>query len=615
MTRQRTASTRVLTTEAEYTAAALAWRPGDPFPVLAGPQLDRYAALFGAGGLPEAEQERRVGSVVAVGSPLARAAAELLARATGRECAQAPPGDLLAELGRRAGELVAVVGLAEDFDDVGGWPGQTGARVGVVTARTAAGLACLVYRSVTTAATTGEVFVAAHARLEDARSADAIDITRLATEVRARRHEVVTLSGLGKECCLGLADGIVCGRSDALDSPLPLFPVEQRLMPCLRGEGCFREDVTEAERLPGHEVNAALVFTHGCSNIAVGTNVYPHHVALGLGLLDGTAVAVLGSMGVHIMQTSAQDNLLEALADGVPLGEVAHRMAERAHPIQGWFTRFGLLGDPGLVLPRPRGGRRAPKPRPDQAVVDDLAHLSSVVLPRLERLRWVELEIDPGDLRAVRRQLDAAAANLDDPDLPDLRDMLVAEVADIQLRAVEDLVDRIYSTGWDFGGPALDGMRQESATPGWCSNCRRESATLVALRHVVQRDLVIQTLQCRRCGDLWWSTEAGEPTTSLIGPLDIDATRAEPTTLTRTVRNTSGQAVSGGVGFAFNLRKQFGLPPATSAPCEVPANGEAEFAAHLDLVRYQPKPDVHTGVFVALLSGVYVASVTMMRLS
>ncbi|CRK61885.1 hypothetical protein [Alloactinosynnema sp. L-07] len=615
MTVQQTSPLRPFQSEADYVAAAHQWHLGLPFPVLPGAELDRYRALFDDGELPAPTGEPRQGRVVTTTSAFSAAAGRLLAAATGRPCTHVPAANLLAELRGMAGELVAVVGLVEEFDAAGGWPGESGAKVGVVTARSAAALACLVYRSITTAPDSGRMFVAAHARLPDAAAADTIDIGGLTEEVRGARHTVMMLRGLGKECCLGLADGIVCGRSDALDSPLPIFPVEQRLMPCLRGEGCFREDVTEAERLPGHAVNAALVVTHGCSNVAVGTNVYPHHIGLGLGLLEGTAVAVIGSMGVHIMQASAQENLVEALAEGVPVGEVTHRMAERAHPIDGWFNRFGLLGDPGLVL-RPKA-LPAPvrRPRPDETVIADLSHLASVVLPRLERLRWMELRLDAADLRALRRQLDAAVSRLDDPGLGEVRDFLCEEVADLQLRAVEDLVDRIYSTGWDFGGPALDGMRQVDQRTERCTNCHRESAALVTLRHAIEQDLVIQTLQCRRCGDLWWSTEAGRPTISMAGPLDVDAARAHPTMLTRTVRNDGPHPATGGAGFAFNLRKAFGLPPATSSPCAVPAHGTAEFAAHLDLVRYQPKPDVHTGVFVALVSGIYVASVTMMRLS
>jgi hypothetical protein len=601
----------------EFVEVAARWRPGQPFPLLPGPALRRYEELFAGDEPPAVPAVTRPGLVVSTGGRVAEAAAGLLAAATSRPHRHVAASELLAELSRYAGELVAVVGLAEDIESVGDWPGESGARVGVLATRTPQSLACLVYRTLTVDAAGGgnRVFVAAHPRVEDSDQADVIDFAGLA-EVREKRNDVVVLRGLGKECSVALADGIVCGRSDAIDSPLPIFPVNSRLMPCLRGEGCFREDLTDDERLPAKDVHAKLVFTHGCSSVSLGTNVYPTHISLGLGLLDGTAVAVMGSMGVHIVQRQAQAELEAALSEGLPLGDVVHRLAERAYPINGWLNRFGLLGDPALVLRTPpRAATLTRTSRPDERVVRDLAHLNNVVLPRLDRLRRLELELDPADLRSLRRQLEAATEDLTDPELPGIRDVLVDEVADLQLRAVEDLVDQIFATGWNFGGPALDGMRQVDRRDVRCPNCGRDTAARLTLRHAVDEELVIQTLQCRRCGDVWWSTEPGEPTVSLLGPLDVDATRSVPVTLTREVRNATGHELTGGVGFAFNLRKTLGLPPPTSAPRVVPANGATEFGAHLDLVRYQPAPDVHTGVFVALLSGVYVASVTMMRLA
>lgn len=608
---------------ADYRERADAWSEGLPFPVLAGPSLNRYRSLFPEGRLPEVDTAPRAGTVISVGGD-AGSAGRLLAVATGREHRVVEPGALARELAPRAGELVAVVGLAEDITASGDWPGAHGAVVGVVTARDLAALTCLVYRSLTAhAAAEDRVFVATHPMLEDAELADTNEFEDI-LELGRRRPRLLVLKALGKECCAALPDGILCGRSDAIDAPLPPTDHTYRHMPCMHGAGCHRADLAADRRLPAAELHATVVFTHSCSSIAVGTNAYPHHVALGLGLLEGTAVAVIGALGVHIVQRGAQQDLEGALSENLPLGHAVERLNERAHPINGWLNRFGLLGDPGLVLGLPAGraeGAHLAKAveaagRRDGEAVRDLAYVNNVVLPRLERLCWLEPGVDALAVEGFRVRVREVAEDLQAPDLASLVAGIETDLAAFQHATAAAIVHDIYVNGWNYGGPSLDGLREVSQRPATCPNCARDRAALIVMRHVVHANLTVRTLQCRRCGDLWWtSEESDEPAFVLEGALDTDAVSGRVTGLSRSLRNDSEHILRGGIGFAFAMRRFLGLPPEVSAPIAVLPGQKEEFTAEIDLVGHQPRPDVHTGVFIAIVNGAYIASSSMMRLA
>ncbi|ESQ03076.1 hypothetical protein EES44_06880 [Streptomyces sp. ADI96-15] len=607
----------------EYRDRARAWQEGLPFPVLPGRPLDRYRSLFPEGRLPAVSTAPRAGTVISVGDD-AGAAGRLLAAATGREHLAVDSAALAHALHARAGELVAVVGLAEDITASGDWPGVHGAVVGVLTARDPAALSCLVYRSLTADAAAEErVFVATHPMLEDAELADTNEFEDVIALGR-RRPKLLVLKALGKECCAALPDGILCGRSDPIDAPVPATDPAHRHMPCMHGADCHRADLAEEQRLPAAELHATVVFTHSCSSIAVGTNAYPHHLALGLGLLEGTAVAVVGALGVHIVQRGAQGDLEDALAENLPLGRAVERLNERAHPINGWLSRFGLLGDPGLVLDLPAGRnsdaasaaatvRRGER---DEATVRTLAHVNNVILPRLERLCWLEPGVDAHAVEAFRVRVRETAEDLQAPDLASRVEALETDLAAFQHATAAAITHEIYVNGWNYGGPSLDGMREVSKRPATCPNCARNRAAVITMTHVVHDQLTVRTLQCRRCGDLWWtSEESDEPVVALEGALDTDAVAGRVVILSRMLRNNSPQVLRGGIGFAFAMRRFLGLPPETSAPISVYPGGKAEFRAEIDLVGHQPRPDVHTGVFIAIVNGVYIASSSMMRLT
>jgi hypothetical protein len=611
-----------------FLTAAERWAPGRPFPVLAGPALERYRRLFADRPLPAVSTAPRRGVVLSTGNGVCRAAGALLAAATGRPHRHLPLDLVHDELVDNAGQLVALVGVAHDLCALGDWPGTSGALVGLVTARSEEALSCLVYRSLTAEAAHEErVFISSHPMFRTAVEADAVDLPGL-RRVLTRRPKVLVLRGQGRECSFGLLDGSVCGRDEhpaKTDRPLPPIQVApgQRATPCLRGDGCFRTDLGPEGHVQAHELNAVLVFAHSCSAVGVGVGAYPPEINLGLGLMDSTAVAVIGVLGVHVAQRGAQRDLEAALARGLPLGEIVPWLEGHARPLSGDLVRFGLLGDPGLVLdwrdpaavtagPDGRARQRHPF---DQAAVDLLGHAHQVVIPRLERLRWLDLDVEEGTLNELRSRIRLAVRDPYEPGIGAEAAKIADDLAELQTRSVERLAHQIYVEGWIYGGPAFAGMRQTGRRAETCPNCRRARAVHLTLRHTVDPELTFQTLQCRRCGDVWWTSESGEPTLALDGPLDLAESLDRPFTLERLVVNRADRPVSGAVGYAFRQRKIHGLPPGRVERCTVPPHGTHRFRAEVDLAGARPRADAHTTPFVALLDGVYVASMVMLTLA
>lgn len=598
----------------DYVAAATDWSPGAAFPLLPGPAFDRYRALFADTALPAVDTAPRAGFVVSTGGDVGAAAGKLLAEATGRPYRHVPADRLIEELAAFAGELVAVVGLADDVALAGDWSGRSGAKVGLVVARSEQALACLVYRTLTVGAA-GEdtMFVSSHPLLEGAMDADACDFAGL-DHVRTHRPKLLVLRGQGRECCNSVLDGMICGRSDPIDSPsLPLDPT-QRATPCLTGQGCFRTDLTEAELLPAQDVHATLVFMHACTSIMVGTNAYPLRISVSLGMLDGTAVAVIGVLGVHVLQRSAQFDLEDALAERLPLGEVVERMQERSRPLRGALNRFGLLGDPALVLDPPCGLTTQDRPKRDEESVRRLREMDQVIIPRLERMRWLYVDVPETELLAVRRRIRQLFANSGDPRLAEWTREVDNELAAVQQRMVELLVERIFSPGWDPGWVAWC-FEQVSEQDADCPNCRRPIATRLVMRHRMEPELQLQTLQCRRCGDVWWTTDPGEPTFAITGPIEIEVAGRSLAHIERDVVNRSGDVLRGGVGYTFRARKNLGLPSGRSEPCEVGPYASHHFRAPLDLVDCDVPADTHTTPVIAVLNGIYLSSMVMMHLA
>jgi hypothetical protein len=610
------AATRLCPSRNAFVREARRWRPGLPFPLLPGPSLERYRALFASGELPAVAAGGRSGSVVSTGGDLSGGVARLLAMATGRPHRHVHADRLPADLAAHGGELVAVVGLADELADVGDWPGHGPARIGVLVGRDAPSLVCLAYRSLTLDAPDEDrVFVASHPLLAGADEADAASFRELQW-VRDHRARLLVLRTKGRECCSNILDGMVCGRSEPLGTPLP--PESGfRTTPCLHGEGCFRIDLTEAELLRACDVHATLIFAQSCSSMALGTNAYPSSISLALSLLEGTAVAMIGALGVHVLQRGAQDVLEAALEAELPLGEVVSRL-EGESPLRGALHRFGLLGDPGLVLPRPTrvaspSHIALPGPRLRSGEGDPLASVARDhrVASRLERLRWLDVEVPDGELLTLRREMRALCWDpLNAPPACGISDQLTG----LQRTMVADLVAALHGAGWDLV-PLLRAFRQVSAEDAPCPVCARPIATRVVLRHRVDDGVVLQSLQCRRCGDVWWTSEPGEPTIEVRGPGEFDARRNSVACFEWEVANRGRLVRRGAVGYAFRSRKNLGVPPGESRSC-VLSPGQALRVRHqVDLVDHAPPPDTHSLSAVALLDGILTVSLGMMRLA
>jgi hypothetical protein len=603
----------VCQTEADYLAAAERWRTGAPFPVIAGRPLDRYRACFLPDNPLAVGHTPRPGVVLSTGSELSKAAGALLAAATDRPHRHLPVHSLTDAIAEHDGQLIAVVALIDELTELGDWPGADGGQVGVLTGRSPAALTTLIYRTLTAGlADQPRSYVVSHPMFGGPADADATDLLGLAYP-RTHRPRLLVLRGQGRECSVSLLDSAICGRDPAA-TPEPVHGL--RATPCLHGEGCFRTDLTDSELIPASELHATLVFTNACSSVAVGVNAYPSQISVSLGLLEGTAVAVIGAMGVYVLQRAAEQELAKALDAGLPLGEVVTRLAARCQPLNGTLARFGLLGDPALILPWPVPARARRGPALiDETTVAQLRHATQTVIPRLERLNWLGLNVADEKLRDIRRQIRIICARPYDPDSRDRTSEVFDQLASIQAQLVADLVTEIYEHGWNFGGAAFTGLREVHAAEQLCPNCQRPRAMRSVLQHRVETELWLQTLQCRQCGDVWWTTEPGRRSVTLTGPVDVTLPRGQASWLERSLENRNDYPVRGAVGFAFRSRRQRGLPPGWSQPCALAPGQRSQWRAPVDLGGYQPRSDTHTTPVVAVLDGIYLASMAMVQLA
>ncbi|TDV48691.1 hypothetical protein [Actinophytocola oryzae] len=582
------------------------WSAGEEFPLLAGVAVNRYRDVLAAHGVrewPRAREWSAEGVVVSVGGGAARAAGRLLGSATHRPHEHVAAGALAEHVRRHAAVPVAVVGLVDDLAEARDWPGAWAGRVGVVTARDTGSLLCLVYRTLTVDAfEPGRDLLVTHHSMADAGQADATALDEL-DELRHGSIRTLVLRTHGRECAASLPDGVLCGRSDHLGAPLPVLADGRRGPSCLRGGGCFRPDLEPHQRLPVADLDARLVFAQSCSAVAVGNAVFPGAVGLGLGFLSGSGVAVLGALGRHTAHVSLRHEFEAAMSEGIPLGDVLHRLNVRGHRLWGELAAFGLLGDPALVLAGP-APPRAPSAAPvaDSPVLRALRHWNSTVLPRLERLRWFDL--DTTAVAALRDRVRNLTGQHDTVSETVLEETAVA-FAQAQEELLGELTRKVHDSWWQFQGGLMSALRLTSSEPCACPHCGPGRATEVRLTHLVDPDLVVRVVQCRRCGPVFQSTGDGPH----LRPVEeaVWTGRAVPVDVSAVVANHGTEPVDCAVGFAFVAGDYHELPGPSRQRVWL-AGGEARPIRWPVLVTSaNVRPDEHEMAFLSLSDGVLTA--------
>ncbi|GAA3836891.1 hypothetical protein GCM10022226_68570 [Sphaerisporangium flaviroseum] len=604
--------------EEDFIVRARSWTHGRPFPLLNGPSVERYRDRLRRRGRhrwPAADTRPRDGVVLSVGGQANTAAGALLAGATSRPHSHVGLGELAEVVGRHAGEPIALVGLVDDFAPLGDWPGHLAPRLGVVTARDASSLSCLVYRTLTLPALdAARDWVINHPDDEEADSADAVGWDELGS-LTDEPLRVLAMRTHGMECSANLPDAILCGRSDYLRPPLPLLE-ERRAVSCLRGAGCYRKDLKEEQRIAACDIDANVVITQTCMSVAVGNNVFPGEIGFGVGFLAGTAVAVVGTIGKHLEDAGYMHQMRDGLDAGRPIGETLERVNRQARLVGGEMSRLGLLGDPTLVLKppeervTPRPARRWSPRQDDGRVLRRLSYVNGTVVPRLLRLRWLDVDVPEGDVSELRGAIrNATGARRGVPPADELA-VVTERLAAIQAEVARRIVEQIHSSWWHFTQEALPAFGKAGDEPARCPRCGVDSAFRARFAHRVEPELVISTVQCRRCGDLGWSTD--DSTADLETDHVVWLRRGQARTMRATLSNRQARRLTGAVGFAISAGAFLHLDKGWSAECDLGSGGSRELSWTVE-VSSQVVPHEYEGWCVRLLDGIYSASTVQME--
>ncbi|TDD20289.1 hypothetical protein [Nonomuraea diastatica] len=602
-----------------FRRAAEEWSRERQFPLLAGPETARAAHWLTRNGdvadLPAVSPEPRPGVVVSCGDGAVAAIAGLLARATDRSHEHVAPSEVPGLLAHRTGELVALVGLPDDIEAIGDWPGQWAPALGVVTARGLPALAALVYRSlILPDLPTAPDRRLVHPSMPGSQDADVISYGEkdLLTE---RPSRVLALRSHGRECCVHLPDGIICGRSDSLDTYHEAQP-GRRLPSCMLGTGCFRLDLDPEDRIPARSLTASVVYVHACDPVAPGVNAMPHSVNVALGFLDGTAVAVVGAVGRQRADPDAEKVLVDALNAGLRLGEAVTLLNEHGQGAGGEMSVTGLLGDPAIIVPdaavsdvvHQDAGRAMPAAiAVDPAHIDEARYLTGSVLRPLDVLRWADVPADRAELARIDdaallvAQACLQAGHPAAGQVPTLLKELADDLVSVQHRMLDGLAGNAYGTWWQFGGPARTVYRQDSAHAERCPHCGRPSGRRVVYRHHVKEALELRLGLCRRCGPWQWRIGREEAVRHRTA-IDRIAYVGEPGTVTMTLENPFERTVRGAAAFCFvNGAYERHQKPACWPLALGP--GERREVTAAVTVQRAVNPDLHEAVFMTLLDG------------
>lgn len=294
--------------------------------------------------------EQREGIVISCGDGVAKHLASVLAAATSRDHVSAAPDDVESVIAAASPLPTALVGSLEDIGHVGTWPGFFGERVGVLTGTTGRDLARLALRTIAGPRAVQRTVLATGPTGSRAFEADALSLDELVMELEVGPAQTAFIESHGRECCVNLPGGMICGL-DAANVQLPLVPgTVTRLPPCLQGDGCYREGLLPHEFLTAQQIDADLIVVESCNAISLGVNSEPLAVSVTLRMLQGTCRAVIGAVGNHAPHPDAYPTLRRLLHEGLPLGDILAQLNRMGTAVVGPFGRLGLLGDPGLVL-------------------------------------------------------------------------------------------------------------------------------------------------------------------------------------------------------------------------------------------------------------------------
>ncbi|MBO0514356.1 hypothetical protein [Streptomyces beijiangensis] len=352
----------------------------------------------------------------------------------------------------------------------------------------------------------------------------------------------------------------------------------------------------------------------------------PLSTNLSLGLLEGTAVAVIGSLGRHRVDAKAEHILTEALNDGLRLGDVAKRLNEYGQGVGGEMSKVILLGDPAIsfpnrsasslravVSPKHVDGRGTPAPTAiDATTMVEVNHLSTQVLPALQRLRWMDIEVD----QAALIQWDDAAIHLarvclqpfhdDAPMAGELTSVLSDDVASAQINILKGIVENAHATWWRPGGPLLSECQPVASTAVPCPHCGRNSARSSIYRHRTREDLLVHLGICPRCGTWRWSSAAGGPVRHTT-PMDIQARVGEAISLTAALHNDSNRTVRGAAAFVFVNGAYEHLPAPTVQAVTLAPGVSEPMTVTVRPDRRRVSVDLHEGMFLTLIDGAFSA--------
>ncbi len=254
-----------------------------------------------------------------------------------------------------------------------------------------------------------------------------------------------------------------------------------------------------------------------------------------------------------------------------------------------------------------------PPAQPADAALSQLARLEAAVT-RLGRLPWLEVPVPDEPLQVVRHRIQAAARCPESALADGQVGQIDADLAELEHQVTDRLTAMIHAPGWDPGwrSGAFEQVEDEAVA---CPQCSRPTATRLLLRHVVSPQLHLQTLQCHRCGDIWWTTEPGPRTVDLSGPVDVLGRRGEPALIERTVANHGAHPLRGSVGCAFRRRRNLGMPGGSVQRLVLRPGESKAFRVAIPLAPDRTPADTHSVCVVGLFAGTLVTSLVMLQLA